>query len=268
MYNRRLSEPPFGLGNYEEEQQRHYVQLPLLPASNLNFARQRNTSDVTTGNITRFLQSRGNVGKKFSLTTVSGGDGDEDFLPFGEAIRVGDVGRVDRFIVNNGQAALDVRFSFQLSVERPKNPDNGKNMPATTRADQTDGLQSDTQKATVEITALHLAILAQHTAVTKKLLERTLELGDVVAKKALLLDRTKIVFKEESDNYNKSDRLLDGLSALHVAAKYHPASLIAILNTLRNCPFLKELLECQSANDLCQTPLQMAAKNTDSAALR
>ena len=74
-------------------------------------------------------------------------------------------------------------------------------------------------------------------------------------------------------SYDKDDRSLDGMNALHLASKYYPEAITIILNVLNDFPAAIEDTQMQQLLHekdwhLQQTPLHVAVKNSGTTAAR
>ena len=197
------------------------------------------------------------------------------------AIRSGDVDGVKRTMTRE---SLNARLKFHLSVDKPSfsepasveaskpNARRSSNTIAkgkrlvkmlTIKDEQESRPLFDTvtqEKAVMEVTPLHVAIISGHAAIVVEILEFSVEFKIAPA---LLGARTKVTFKDSQNHkYSNGDRALNGMNAFHLSARFDTLSLKRILEFTKEHLGLaqrKELL-LQKTTDLDQAILHVAAK--------
>ena len=83
--------------------------------------------------------------------------------------------------------------------------------------------------------------------------------------KEVLCAKTRVVFSRgKSEQYFKDDRVLNGINAFHLAAKFDAHSLLIMAKALKEAGMIEELreplLEAKDA-EMGKTPLHLAVKN-------
>lgn len=186
---------------------------------------------------------------------------------------------VTHFIDNNGEAFSEVTFRFEINVQKLKSSISKKEVPFV---NYMDGLSTDSEKATIELNAINLAIISQQLEIVQLILEKAMAMDENTLlppesqgkssdhhkyqiTKKLLRHPISIEFKDQDNlirNYSKMDLGLDGMNSFHVAARYCTDSMAKLLEIAQPIG-LTEIIETHS-RILKQTPLHVAARNANS----
>ena len=117
------------------------------------------------------------------------------------------------------------------------------------------------------------AILARQAEVVSLMLETIVDSENpkelirlIEQMRELLRKQTKVNFnKGDPKEYFKDDRIMDGINAIHLAARYHTQSLLLIVQVLHDTEIfesLKDLFEAVD-NHMEMTPLHLGIKSTN-----
>ena len=126
--------------------------------------------------------------------------------------------------------------------------------------------------ATMEVTLLQLAVISRRRTMAKEILERQMRKGDP---KAMLLKKSRLRTDVGIENYCTEDMVLDGANAVHLAARFSPGSLkamMAVLDEKRRGDSglvvdVRAPLTCQG-NPLMLSPIHVAAKYNDGSSMK
>ena len=151
-------------------------------------------------------------------------ENDSKVIKFGNAIRLGSIDIIMKMLENNG---IDIITNGKVKFEISLLPQKGKFKP----------VKSDM----ICMTLFHLAIIAKQANIVKAILQFIMncvcpndEIEQMEILKTILSDTTKIAFSNDiSDEYLNDDCNLDGINAIHLAARFHTQSLFEIVNLLR-----------------------------------
>ena len=149
---------------------------------------------------------------------------DSKVIKFGNAIRFGSIDIIMKMLENNG---IDIITNGKVKFEISLLPQKGNFKP----------VKSDI----ICMSLFHLAIIAKQANIVKAILQFIMncvcpndEIGQMKILKKILSDTTKITFSNGiSDEYLNDDCILDGINAIHLAARFHVQSLFEIVNLLR-----------------------------------
>ena len=121
------------------------------------------------------------------------------------------------------------------------------------------------------------AILARQAEVVSLMLERIVnsedsnELSKLIDQmRGLLRMPTKVTFnKGDPKDYLKDDKIMDGINAIHLAARYHAQSLLLIVQNLYNMEIFESLKDIFEAvdNHMKMTPLHLGIKSSNQQSL-
>ena len=266
------------------------MELSNIASTNKQKSCRKLLSEVTAENLSsciRFEPGRSRRGTRPSLKSsnlkseeperprqllIFAEDGTKLSAVFRDAIRSGDEEEVATILDNNWPQILNCVYTMKLKFERTVRVDDEEaneddNVPAVANGDDPDGGLFDHVKFFFK--PFHLALLSKYDNIVELMLDKALtenpekcdEYIDI-----LLGSRTKIEFPKyrELKCYEKVDRMLDGMSSLHVAARYNPVSLQTMVDKLTEHGLLDSLQRHLEQRDrqLEQTPLHVAARSS------
>jgi hypothetical protein len=171
---------------------------------------------------------------------------------------------------------LETVYTFQINFK------NKSSFPHKTSNNRKKSIASlsfeDDYTATFEVSPLHLAIISKQKLSLEVILqEGTAALSqfpqNIEKQKMYQLFGAKIKVTFPSGDgtlYEDEERMMDGMNILHLAAKYYPEGLEAILSFARNYDGLKVIkhLLFEKDNQINNTPLHVAAASSTIVALR
>ena len=205
------------------------------------------------------FRKQSSAGELLTLSTTTT-DSDEfsptDILEFGEAIREGNMNKVEAFIQSKGTSIIKSVFHFDIRLQyapRPGNRDAGS------------------VSAQMSLSALHLAIVSGHPDFVSYFLAVSSSTSDEKLMWKILSLKTKILFNGKHDALSKSSQLLHNLNPIHLSAKYDATSLDVIAGYCEDCASqvgidsISKLVDDQD-NPLKMSPLHLAAKNRSATA--
>ena len=191
-------------------------------------------------------------------------------VDFSYDIRRGNAGKVNEFLKNNSTYVLQAKLSTEIVTEL--------NTPIQLREKPLPYYNHDAgnlRKAKLIILPIHIAIIAKQVEIVKTILEYvsspTSDNNNKLEIRKILGTKTKVEFPEGQDKiYALRDRVLDGINAFHLAARFDAPSLDQIIITLNERKILWEFQDLWQAKDdqLERTPLHVAAKVADNCATR
>ena len=182
---------------------------------------------------------------------------------------------------DQGLKLLNIRYKTNLKLDQYE---VGENKDIDDEADDEKSRSGNTAMA---VTLLHLAIIAKQTNVIRVIFDC------IVSKSCQYIEETEesdrkqkvnsalqeelekpvvlgFVYPTETYVYDKEDRSIDGMNAIHLACKYHPKAIPVIFGILKNQDVsdLCEYILAKTDNHLKQTPLHVAARSSTAVATR
>ena len=204
--------------------------------------------------------------RKLSLMSEQG---DQIMVDLGNAIRSGSVQFVQQVLENNGCEILnkpEIQFEtyFRRIPQTPmKYPRKINDFGSFVGVQDSITLTRQRLRAKDKMfaTPFQLAIMAQQTEMVEILLNY---IPDEKSMKLMLGTRTKVIFNRgPPDTYFKDDLMMDGVNAFHLAARFHPPSLLKTISYLCERKWLRTVTDLLEAVDphLKKTPLHNACKS-------
>lgn len=186
-----------------------------------------------------------------------------DISFIGDNVRAGKIDRVISILSGRQADILNCTFSMPITLDRLENYMSSDGGMAETLGD-----------ANVEliITLFHLAIISKQTECVKVFIKKLANDGEPVNMlQQVLTAKVKINFgMYDKNSVHKDDRSLDGMTAMHLAARHDPISVVEITRSLKELKMESLALDLfeERDNHLKQTPLHIAAQRSNTAAAR
>ena len=175
----------------------------------------------------------------------------------GNAIRTGDLHHIQNIFDSNKLSnVISLGFEIKINVYKVNQlyRENG-------------GWNSiERQSATMEVSPLQLAVILKKEGIVKLMLELV---SDKETNKLIVNYKATVKFEEEFSNYRGIDRMLDGSSAFHLAARFDAESLKILIDHIKDIGIIKDyIIMTGQGGQSGYSALHHAACNTDTDSLR
>jgi hypothetical protein len=197
------------------------------------------------------------------LTEISN-QSDMILIQFGDAIRSGSTQLIAEILAKIGPGIIqDHMLSFDVTLRK---------LAATSFRSPTMSTwhvpDAVTKNERMSVTPFQLAIIAMKGSVVDQMLEAVMASAKNphAFLRMILSSKSKMTYVCGLSSYCKDDRVLDGINAFHLAAKYHAPSLLSIIQLLQQEDLVDSMIDLLEAQDshMGKTPLHLAVKSPSS----
>ena len=196
----------------------------------------------------------------------------------GDLARAGNHAEVKKVLNEGGLKLLTTRYTTNLKLGQYLVTLDEKRENKDTDGDET------TTNAKISVTPLHLAIISKQTNVIQGIIEgivsksceyideadeddRKLKVSNALQEE--LQRSVELQFYDSQDTYDKEDRSINGMNAIHLACKYHPKAIQIMFDILKKEDVgIDKLTRAMNNEDQKQTPLHIASRSTTAVATR
>ena len=200
-----------------------------------------------------------------------------DAKRLGNLVREGDDVEVKKLLDDQGLKILNIWYKTKLKLdkllehnEENKDEDSDK-QEVTTKSENSEIL----------VTPLHLAIISKRINVIQVIFdyivntvggeekERMMKVSNALQEE--LQKPVELIFFDPEKTYDKEDRSVDGMNAIHLACKYYPNAIPIMLHILKEQgvgTYTQNTVLQKTDKHLMQTALHVAARSSTSVATR
>ena len=200
-------------------------------------------------------------------------------MNIGDLARAGNYDEVKKLLIEHGLKLLNTRYKTDLKLQQYTVILDKKGENKDTGGDKT-----TTTNAKIGATPLHLAIISKQTAVIRGIIEcivtksceyikedakddRKLKVNNALQEE--LQRPVELELDDSHDTYDKEDRSIEGMTAIHLACKYHPKAIPVMFNILNKEDVnIDKLIMAINNEYLKQTPLHIASRSSTAVATR